>query len=88
MPLSLLVFALCDISRLDAGHSAQQSVTTDTDEVGGLGECLSDIYYLFPLPLNSDIMLLDIDIVTCDYKKILDNVSIWAIRRPLYSENM
>lgn len=33
-------------------------------------------------------MLLYIDIVTCDYKKILDNVSTWVIRQLFYSEHM
>ena len=85
--LSLPVFALCNISPLDAGHSAQQSVTTDPDKVDGLGECLSDFYY-FSLSLNADIMLFDIDILTCDYKKILDNVSTSVIRQSPCSEYM
>ena len=48
--LSLLVFALRNISPLDAGHSAQQSVTSDLDEIDGLGECLSDFYYFSSPP--------------------------------------
>lgn len=48
--LSLLVLALFDISPLDAGHSAQQAVTTDPNEVDGLGECSSDLYYFTHSP--------------------------------------
>ena len=39
---------------------------------------LANVYLIFIIflpPLNSDIMVFDIDILTCDYKKILDNVS-------------
>lgn len=69
-PSSLLI-----ISSLDAGHSGQQPVTTDLNKVDGFDECLSDFYSYTrsPRALTSS---LDIDIVTCDYKKILDNVSL------------
>jgi hypothetical protein len=45
MHLTLLALILFDLSSVDAGHSAQQPVTTGRDEVDGLGECPFDLYY-------------------------------------------
>ena len=69
---ALLVFSVpfptvCSV--LDAGHCGQEK-TDDVNEIDGLNECSSSPFFL--LPPESDVV---VDIVTRDYKVILDNVS-------------
>ena len=86
--LRLFPLVYLTISFLDAGHSGQQPVTTDLNEIDGLDECLSDLYSYFNSSQNLTLYM-DIDIVTCDYKKILDNVSLaWVIRRLFDAEHL
>lgn len=72
--LPLFIFFLLITTPSDAGHSGQQPATIDPNEVDGLDECLSNLIIL-PAP-QTLMSCLDIVIVTCDFKIILDNVSL------------